>query len=76
MTRLVDRRWIEVAVDPVIDDRGELEGAVNIISDVDPPMEADNSLEKSKENQQAVPDSIIDTAQKKESTQLTANPTG
>jgi PAS domain S-box-containing protein len=65
VTRLVDRRWIEVTVDPVIDDRGALEGAVNIISDVAPPMEADQFLEKSKENQQAVPDSIVDTPQQK-----------
>ncbi len=66
VTRLVDRRWIEFTVDPVLDDRGELEGAVNIISDVVSPMEVDQSLKKNKENPQTVPDSIVDTPQQKE----------
>jgi hypothetical protein len=66
VTRLVDRRWIEFTVDPVLDDRGELEGAVNIISDVVSAMEVDQSLKKNKENPQTVPDSIVDTPQQKE----------
>jgi PAS domain S-box-containing protein len=66
VTRLVDRRWIKVTVDPVLDDRGELEGAVNIISDVTARIDAGRSLNKSKANPQPVLSSAVDITRQKE----------
>ena len=66
VTRLVDRRWLEITVAPVLDDRGKLEGAVNIISDATAPIDADPSLNKNKENLQTVLDGIVDHTRQKE----------
>jgi PAS domain S-box-containing protein len=66
VTRLAGRRRIELIVDPVLDDRGELEGAVNIISDVTERIDADRSLNKSKENLQTVLDTTVDNTPQKE----------
>lgn len=65
-TRLVDRRWLEFTMNPVLDDRGKLEGAVNIISDVTTRIKADQSLKKSKETLQTALDSIVDITRQKE----------
>lgn len=46
---LKDRHWLEISVDPLLDDDGNLTGGVHIMSDITERMKAEEELQSSRE---------------------------
>ncbi len=54
----VDDRWLDVSVDPVLDENGKLIGAVHIISDISKRKAAEDALRKREKEHQIILDSV------------------
>ncbi|MDI6687144.1 MAG: PAS domain S-box protein [Desulfobacterales bacterium] len=57
----VDDKWLNVTVDPVIDETGNLTGAVHIISDITQRKQAEEALQESEEKYRSLINGISDT---------------
>ena len=56
----IDPNWFNVTVDPIINDAGELTGAVHIISDITEIKTATDNLRKSEEKFRLIAENSID----------------
>ncbi len=57
---LIDKKWLSISVDPVLDDAGRLKGAVHIIHDITKRKVAEEAILRSKNLLQNVIDSTPD----------------
>ena len=58
--QMINGKWVEISVDPVLNDKGEITGAVHVITDISAQKKAENALSESEQQYLTILNSLGD----------------